>query len=111
MPSIDLGQVIGQAGPGVAAGGTTGQVLVKTGAGNFDTGWKTLAASDVGALPQTQADARYLKLSGGTMTGAVTANNDTSYSASKVRNIYFTQTDLTAGSSSLPSGSIAIVYE
>lgn len=75
MPSIDLGQVIGSAGPGVAAGGTTGQVLVKTGAGNYDTGWKTLTAGDMGALNQMQADARYMKLSGGDMSGMLDMKN------------------------------------
>lgn len=32
----------------------------------------TLTASDVGAISQTSADGRYLKLSGGTMTGKIT---------------------------------------
>lgn len=75
MPSIDLGQIVGPQGPGVASGGTTGQVLTKTGASNYDTGWKTLAAGDVGALDQTQSDARYLKLSGGDMTGMLDMHN------------------------------------
>lgn len=38
----------------------------------------TLDADDVGALDQTSADARYLQLSGGTMTGALTLNGNPS---------------------------------
>lgn len=38
---------------GIPPGGTTGQVLSKTGADDYATGWKTLTASDVGARPST----------------------------------------------------------
>lgn len=78
MATIDLGNVIGPAGPkgdtgaqgtkgdtgatgpagpGVATGGSTNQVLYKTGAANYATGWKTLSAADVGAATMTQVNA------------------------------------------------------
>lgn len=52
----------GPAGPGVAAGGTTGQMLVKTSGTDYATGWTT-------PLTQTAADARYVEVAGDTMTG------------------------------------------
>jgi hypothetical protein len=60
----------GAAGPGVATGGTTGQVLTKNTATNYDTGWTT-------PLSQATADARYLQLSGGTLTGPLVAGTFT----------------------------------
>lgn len=47
------------------SGGTTGQILEKTATG---TQWADKPAS---GMTQTEADARYLQLSGGTMTGAI----------------------------------------
>lgn len=47
------------------SGGTTGQILEKTATG---TQW---ADKPSGGMTQTQADARYLQLSGGTMTGNI----------------------------------------
>lgn len=38
----------GATGPGVASGGTTGQVLKKNSATNYDTAWATLTKADVG---------------------------------------------------------------
>lgn len=37
----------------IPPGGTTGQAIVKTGADDYATGWKTLTASDVDARPST----------------------------------------------------------
>lgn len=61
----------------------------------------THTASDVGAVPRT----------GGTMTGTLYAKDDTGYTTSKVRNVSFSTTNLTAGSSSLTSGAIKMIYE
>lgn len=41
---------IGPAGPGLAAGGETGQVSVKLSGADYHTGWATLTAANVGAL-------------------------------------------------------------
>jgi len=47
----------GPAGPGVPTGGTTGQVLTKASATDFDVAFTTLTASDVGADPTGTAAA------------------------------------------------------
>ena len=47
-------------GPGVPTGGSTGQVLAKASGSDNDTEWKTLDASDVGALPSTTTAADLL---------------------------------------------------
>lgn len=55
----------------------------------------------------TAGDGKFLPLAGGTMTGAaVMAAGD--MATAQARNIYFTTTDLQAGVTSLPMGSIAI---
>lgn len=41
----------GPAGPGLPAGGTTGQLPVKKSGTDYDTQWRTLTSTDVGALP------------------------------------------------------------
>ena len=41
----------GSIGPGVANGGTVGQVLTKVDGTNYNTQWHTLIASDIGAAP------------------------------------------------------------
>lgn len=46
----------GEAGPGVPEGGTTNQVLAKASVSSFDTEWKTLKASDVGAASVDQVN-------------------------------------------------------
>jgi len=46
-----IASLVGPAGPGVPTGGTSGQVLVKQSATDFDTAFQTLAAGDVGADP------------------------------------------------------------
>ena len=52
-----------------------------------------------------------LDKSGGSMTGHLYAYDDTGYTTSKVRNISFGTAALTAGSSSLTSGAIKLIYE
>jgi hypothetical protein len=47
----------GSVGPGVAAGGATNQVLYKVSATAYDTAWKSLVATDVGAPTQAAFDA------------------------------------------------------
>lgn len=44
-------------------------------------------------------------------TTGIYAASGTDYATARVRNVKFSATDLTAGSSSLPSGSICLVYE
>jgi hypothetical protein len=64
-------------GPGsVPTGGTTGQVLQKNTATNYDVSWVTAGG---GGLTQAQADARYLQLTGGTLTGNLLFSADTSF--------------------------------
>lgn len=41
----------GPAGPGLPAGGTADQIPVKRSDTDYDTQWRTLTSSDVGALP------------------------------------------------------------
>jgi len=48
----------------VTTGGTTGQVLTKTNAADFATNWQT-------PFSQSAADARYLQLTGGALSGAL----------------------------------------
>lgn len=60
----------GPAGPGVAAAGTTGQMLVKASATDFATTWAD-------PFTQTAADARYVNVSGDSMTGALLGANGT----------------------------------
>ena len=55
----------GPAGPGVPTGGTAGQMLTKTSGVDYATGWTT-------PFGQADADARYVKKSGDTMTGDLT---------------------------------------
>lgn len=52
------------------SGGTTGQILEKTATG---TQW---ADKPSGGISQSEADARYLQLSGGTMTGDINTNGN-----------------------------------
>lgn len=61
----------------------------------------------VDSAVSTAGDGKFLPLAGGTMTGAaVMAAGD--MATAQARNIYFTNTDLEAGVTSLPKGSIAI---
>lgn len=51
-----------------------------------------------------------LPLDGGTLTGAVSASG-IAVGTHAIRSIYATTTDLTAGTTALPTGEIALVYE
>jgi hypothetical protein len=69
----------GATGPGVASGGTAGQVLIKNSSTNYDTAWSNNLI-DTNAFAQSAYDAanNKLNLSGGTLTGPLTisANSD-----------------------------------
>lgn len=110
------------------AGGAAGQVLTKNSSTNYDAGWQTPAAgggtSDHGGLsglsdddhPQyhndARGDARYLQLSGGTLTGPVvttgafTGSQRTAYSAVNTDTSSGSQVSFTLQSG---SGAAAIV--
>ena len=60
-----------------------------------------VTAGQTGALP----------LSGGTMTGSLKAMSSPAVGTAQVRNIYAGTSDMTAGSSSLATGTIYLVYE
>ena len=59
------------------------------------------------AASEAEADGKFLPLAGGTMTGAAVMAAGAMETA-QARNIYFTETDLEAGVTTLPQGSIAI---
>lgn len=88
----------GNTGPTGPTGKTAYQYAVDGGYAGTEAQFQTLLATA-------------LTTSGGTMTGALTARDDAAYATSKVRNIKFGTTDLTPGTSSLASGSIALIYE
>jgi hypothetical protein len=67
LASVTLPDMTGGTLP---TGGTTGQVLTKNSATNYDTGWTT-------PLSQASADARYLQLTGGTLSGVLVAGTFT----------------------------------
>jgi hypothetical protein len=50
---IGLTGATGATGPGVAPGGTAGQVLTKVDAANFNTQWSTLALSNIGGFQES----------------------------------------------------------
>jgi hypothetical protein len=52
-----------------------------------------------------------LALAGGTMTGVLTTKTGTDYDVAQARNIRASTADLAAGSSTLASGQIYLVYE
>ena len=64
----------------------------------------------VDSAVSTAGDGKFLPLAGGTMTGAAVMAAGAMETA-QARNIYFTSTDLEAGVTSLPKGSIAIVID
>ena len=66
--------------------------------------------SQVGAASSSHTHSDKLSLSGGTMTGQLKAQNNTSQTA-QVRNIQLSTPDLTAGTSTLTSGTLYFVYE
>lgn len=59
MAELDLGNVVGPAGPGVAAGGTAGQVLKKKSSTDYDTEWGNedlgITGASVGDLVRVNA--------------------------------------------------------
>lgn len=61
----------------------------------------------VDSAVSTAGDGKFLPLAGGTMTGAAVMAAGAMETA-QARNIYFTETDLEAGVTALPQGSIAI---
>lgn len=68
------------------------------------------AAQTAAEAAQATASAALPK-SGGTLTGTVTANNNTDYTTPQVRNILASTVDLEAGVSELANGTIYFVYE
>lgn len=96
-------------------GETTGYYdsFLRTVAGNFK-GWRRHYTS---ANKPTAADVGAVPTSGGTVTGNLAVNgnatmkNGTDYTASRARNIQFSTTDLTAGTSTLANGALYFVYE
>lgn len=60
-----------------------------------------VTAGQTGALP----------LSGGTMTGSLKAMSSPAVGTAQVRNVYAGTSDMTAGSSTLATGTIYLVYE
>lgn len=71
-----------------------------------------LTAEDVGAAVAGHTHTA-ANVKAGTFAGQVKANTNAvaAHGTSQVRNIYATQTDLTAGTSGLVSGNICLVYE
>ena len=80
-------------------GNTTGALPVANGGTGGTTG--SAACTNIGALSK----------SGGTMTGILYAQSNTSYTAAQARNISASTSDLTAGTSTLANGAIHLVYE
>lgn len=65
----------GDPGTGVPAGGYSGQILAKDSPADYETVW----VDPPQALTQEQADERYLKLSGGILTGNLSLEDGTRY--------------------------------
>lgn len=97
-------------GPGsVPTAGTTGQVLQKNTATNYDVSWVTPSS---GGLTQAQADARYLQLTGGTLTGSLLFSADATFDigasgATRPRDLFLGRNLAVAGTSTL-AGAIGI---
>ena len=77
------------------------------GLGNADN--TSDANKPISTATQTALNAK-LALAGGTMTGVLTASNP-AVTTTGVRNIYAGTADMTAGTSSLVTGSLYVVYE
>lgn len=95
----------GATGPGVAVGGTTGQVLTKINATDYNTNWTT-------PFGQAAADALYLPLAGGTLTGNLLFSADNTKdigasAANRPRNL-FLGSSLTAGGNVTVGSSAAV---
>lgn len=82
---------------------------------NSHTGNKSnphgVTAEQVGAAPASHTHADKLSLSGGTMTGVLTAKNSADGATAQVRNIIVSTVDLEAGVSPLEDGVLYLVYE
>ncbi len=107
---------------------TTSRALISDTSGKVAV--SAVTATELGYLDgvtsaiQSQLDSRVTTNTTQTISGTktftaatITFNGDavtaaaTDYSTTKFRNIYFTTTDMTPGSTALPSGSICLVYE
>jgi hypothetical protein len=67
--TITMGGALGTAYGGVPTGGTTGQVLAKTGSGDYSVAWTTPAAGGVTSFNTRTGD---ITLTSGDVTGALT---------------------------------------
>lgn len=85
----------GAPGVGVPVGGTTGQVLAKTSSANYATGWATPTG---GGLDQATADARYINVTGDTMTGMLSLAADPATALQAVTKQYVDGKIITASS-------------
>lgn len=92
------------------AGGTiTGNLRLK-GSGNYGN-ILNFGDSDYVHISEPSDDNMEIKAKNINIAGQLIAQSNTNYGTPQARNIYFTTSDLTAGSSSLASGSICFVYE
>lgn len=71
----------------------------------------THTAEDVGAAASSHNQAASTITAGTFLDTAIKAKTGTDYTTARIRNIYATTTDLTAGTSTLSSGNICLVYE
>ena len=72
----------GTTGPGVATGGTTGQVLIKNSSANYDTGWSSSLTNLTTVSASGNIAGNYILGNGALLTGVITSvaniNNGTS---------------------------------
>jgi hypothetical protein len=68
-------------------------------------------SANLPAPPEIPDVSALLSKSGGTMTGALVAQDNADYTTAQARNIAANTTDLTAGTSELASGQVYLVYE
>lgn len=108
---VDLGRVVGADGAAGADGKSAYDYAVEGGYTGTEEEYKAKMANSATEQYVDEKIATVLPKSGGTMTGALYAKDDTSYTDAKVRNIKFGTDDLTAGTSSLQSGQVAMIYE
>ena len=66
--TVDCGNVVGPTGPGVATGGTTGQVLYKTSNADYATAWETLGT-------MASQNSNSVSITGGSITNAALQNS------------------------------------
>ena len=70
--TVDCGNVVGPTGPGVATGGTTGQVLTKTSNADYATGWTTPTTGTVTSVSATAGTG--ISITGSPITSSGTLN-------------------------------------